>query len=467
MSPNHRLVVALVLCVFVCAIGASGYVLIEDYTIPEALYMCVITLSTVGFEEVKPLSASGRVFTAFLIIVGIGSIAFASHAFVESLLKKVWSGRSEIRKMKREISRLKSHYIICGYGRVGEAAAEYLKKEHTNFVIIEAKKEQTREIQEKGYFVIEGDATRETVLQEAGVKSASGLLALLNSDPDNLFLVLTARELNPTLHIIARAEEASSEKKIYRAGADNVTSPFTTAGRQIAGDILAATGKLKESSEDLAFSKAVPQWVTVHDGSSMRGETIKMVSNQMGKEILGLRRNGHDNILPDSGIILESSDMLLVMDEERDSENRFDQHQPEPQKLVIVDDNPIILRLYARLFQKAGFTPMTATDGRKGLDLIIEEKPMVAVIDYMLPILSGIELCERIRAIEACKDIRLIIFTADNHPETQKRALQAGADAVVIKSPEASEVISTVIEVIKKDQRQFESTKELVHQSSV
>ena len=142
-----------------------------------------------------------------------------------------------------------------------------MKSEHTRFVIIEAKQEQAREIREKGYSVIEGDATRETILQEAGVKSAGGLLALLNSDPDNLFLVLTARELNPTLHIIARAEEASSEKKIYRAGADNVVSPFVTAGKQIASDILAATGKLKKYSEGLAFSKAVPQWITINEGS--------------------------------------------------------------------------------------------------------------------------------------------------------------------------------------------------------
>ena len=448
MFCNSRIMTALILCLAIIAIGTSGYMLIEGYTLLEGLYMSIITITTVGFGEVKPLSWMGRGFTIFLVLIGFGTLAFAGHALVESLLEKVQGSKSEIKKMKKQISLLKSHYIICGFGRVGAAATEQLKKAGSDFVIIETNPTQLQEVRGKGYFYVEGDATHENVLMEAGVKSARGLLALLNSDPDNLFIVLTTRELNPTLQIIARAEEASSEKKILQAGADSVISPFATAGKQIADDVLAATGKQTELSEPSIGTNAVPQWIKVQDELSVLGETISDVSGKMGREVVGLRRNGHDFIFPDLKTKLESTDMLLVIDERQDEKNQLE-NQLEPQKLVIIDDNPVILRLYTRLFQKAGFYPMTAADGREGLDLIIREKPVAAVIDFMLPVMTGIEICQGVRKNEDCQGIKLILFTADNQPETRKNALNAGADAVVLKSPEASEVIETVIQALK------------------
>jgi len=450
MSFKHRIMLALILCLNIILIGTLGYMLIEDYSLFEGLYMSVITITTVGFGEVKPLSEIGRGFTAFYILIGFGCLAFAGHAIVESIFENFSSGKSEKRKMKKQISSLKSHYIICGYGRVGQAAAEHFEKTDTEFVIIEANLGQRQVIQEKGYLFIEGDATRENVMLEAGIKCACGLLALLNSDPDNLFAVLTARELNPTLHIIARAEESSSEQKIIRAGADSVISPFATAGMQIAGDILAATGNSDQMSVCSIQPTAVPQWVTVMEGSSMMGESINAVAGQMGQEVIGLRRNGNDLILPDPETQLETADMILVFDINRNGEKQFSKQAPQPKKLVIVDDNPVILRLYSRLFQKAGFDPVTAIDGRDGLDAIIKEKPAAAVIDFMLPVISGIEVCQQVRAQEGLQGIKLILFTGDNQPETRSRALDAGADAVVIKSPEASEVIETVIRILKE-----------------
>jgi len=448
MFYNSRIVTALILCLVIVAIGTSGYMLIEGYTLLEGLYMSIITITTVGFGEVKPLSWMGRGFTIVLVLIGFGTLAFAGHALVESLLEKVQGSKSEIKKMKKQISLLKSHYIICGFGRVGAAATEQLKKAGSDFVIIETNPTQLQEVRGKGYFYVEGDATHENVLMEAGVKSARGLLALLNSDPDNLFIVLTTRELNPTLQIIARAEEASSEKKILQAGADSVISPFATAGKQIADDVLAATGKQTELSEPSIGTNAVPQWIKVQDKLSVLGETVSDVSGKMGREVVGLRRNGHDFIFPDLKTKLESTDMLLVIDERQDEKNQLE-NQLEPQKLVIIDDNPVILRLYTRLFQKAGFYPLTAAGGREGLDLIIREKPVAAVIDFMLPFMSGIEICQGVRKNEDCQGIKLILFTADKQPETRKNALNAGADAVVLKSPEASEVIETVIQALK------------------
>jgi len=410
--------------------------------------MSVITLTTVGFGEVKPLSAAGRGFTTFYILLGFGSLAVAGHAIAESLLEKVFSGRSGLKKMRKKISALKSHYIICGYGRVGAAASEYFGKAGIDFVTIEANPEHCQIINEKGCFYIEGDATRESLLLEAGIKSAKGLLALLNSDPDNLFIVLSARELNPTLHIIARAGEPSSGKKIMRAGADSVVSPFSTAGRQIAGDILAATGKKKNSAAQPTTTAVLPKWISVQEDSDITGETIGVVSEKTERQVIGLRKNNKDSIFPDPLIKLESGDKLLVLDEMQKKPDHSIRRSGR-KKIVIVDDNPVILRLYTRLFQKAGFHPITVTNGREGVDTIIREKPSAAVIDFMLPVLSGIEVCRQVRAAKESPKTKLILFTADSDEKTHKRAVDAGTDAIVVKSSEASEVIETVVRMLR------------------
>ncbi len=287
---------------------------------------------------------------------------------------------------------------------------------------------------------------------EAGIKSANGLLALLDSDPDNLFIVLTARELNPTLHIISRSEDVSSDKKILQAGADRVISPFTSAGKQIAANVLTATGKSSLMAEIPTGPHSSPRWITVKEGSLTAEETITAYSAKTGIQIIGHRRNGHDTIFPDPDTGLKIADMLLVINGERQMEKESLQQPLEPPKVVIVDDNPAILRLYTRLFRKAGFHPVTATNGQEGLDLILREKPAAGVIDFMLPALSGIEVCERVREVEACKEVKLVLFTADGHPDIRRRALGSGADEVVVKSSNASEIIETVINIIRKDQ---------------
>jgi len=444
----RRVILALLLITGAIAVGTFGYMIIEDYSFFEGFYMSVITLTTVGFGEVKPLSGAGRGFTIFYILLGFGSLALAGHAIAESLLEKVFSGRSGIKKMRKKISELKSHYIICGYGRVGAAASEYFQKTGIDFVAIETNPEHCKIINEKGCFYIEGDSTRESLLIEAGIKSAKGLLALLGSDPDNLFIVLSARELNPTLHIIARAGEPSSGKKIMRAGADSVVSPFSTAGRQIAADILAATGKKENSAVQPMTTEVLPKWISVQEDSDITGETIGVVSDKTERQVIGLRKNNQDSIFPDPSIKLEPGDKLLVLDEKQKKPDHLIRRAGR-KKIVIVDDNPGILRLYTRLFQKAGFHPITATNGREGVDTIIREKPAAAVIEFMLPVLSGIEVCKQVRAALDSQKTKLILFTADSNEETHKRAVDAGTDKVVVKSSEASEVIEAVVRMLR------------------
>lgn len=448
---SQRIKIALVLFLVIIITGTVGYILIEDYNILDAVYMVIISITTVGFGEIKPLSPAGRIFTMLLILIGIGSLGFIVTSIAESFIERILSGRAGLKKMKKKIQNLDSHYIVCGYGRVGAAAVEEFDHQKADFVIIENNPEFCDKIKNKNYLFVEGDATHEDILLDAGIKSAKGLMALLASEPNNLFIVLTSRELNPMLHIIARSEETSSEKRILQAGANRVISPFHSAGKQIADDILAITGQSKKPAKVISGVETAPQWVTVQEGSSMAGQTIKKMSEEMGREIIGLRTSDHDYIFPQPDIKIENGNMLLVIDEKRDIEVQKSQRPPEPQKVVIVDDNPVILRLYVRLFQKAGFNPLTATNGGEGLDLIIREKPVAAIIDFMLPVLSGIEICREVRQNKECKNIKLILFTGDDKLETRKSAITAGADEVVVKTPEAFEIIKAAIKLIKDE----------------
>jgi voltage-gated potassium channel len=438
------------LCTAVLVAGTFGFIAIEGYSVIDGLYMSAITVSTVGFGEVKPLTPAGRLFTTGLILCSFTTLAFAGHTIGQSLLENVWSGQTERKKMKKQIASLRDHYIVCGYGRVGAAAVQQFESQSADFVVIESDENQLGRLKDKGYLHINGDATHEGVLEDAGIKSARGLLSLLNDDPDNLFVVLSAREMNPTLNIISRSNEASSGFKIMRAGADDVVSPFDSAGKQIAADILRITGRMKPSHGVARGESLLPKWITVEEGSSMMNQTIHDLSREMQRAVIGLRRDGCDCLMPDDRIQLLSGDQIMVLDEGNDvRESALPGHE-KGRKLVIIDDNPVIVKLYTRLFQKAGFAPIAATNGQDGLALILKTQPQIAVIDYDLPTMSGIEVCRNVRLRMKDSGIKLIMFTADSSPETRESALEAGADAVVVKSSEASEIIHTVNDFLKR-----------------
>jgi voltage-gated potassium channel len=374
-------------------------------------------------------------------------LGFFGSSLVELLLERVWSGNFRGKKMKKQIARLKNHHIICGYGRVGKVAAQHLSEAGASFVVIDSSPTIYDQLQELGYPCIEGDATRESVLMEARIKGASGLLALVQSDPHNLFIVLSARELNPTLHIIARSEDKYTEKKILKAGADAIISPFESAGRQIADNLLVATGgNNKLSAMDQV--KLQPEWIVVNEGSGMINELIGDIARTMRHDIIGLRRGDTDRLQPTDETVILAGDQLLVISERSETVVLEEGLQVVPKKIVIVDDNPVIVRLYARLFQKAGFHPLTADSGDAGLALILREQPAAAVIDFMLPGLSGLEVCRRVRQEHRGEPIKLVVFTADDNQNLRASCLEAGADDVIVKSSESSEIISVITRLV-------------------
>uniref|UniRef100_A0A7C3WQA5 Potassium channel protein n=1 Tax=Desulfobacca acetoxidans TaxID=60893 RepID=A0A7C3WQA5_9BACT len=224
--------------VVIVLLGSLGYVWLEGWSFFDSLYMTVITLTTVGYGDFHPTTPASRLYTMALILIGVGFMLYVitslARVVVEGEIREVL-GR---RKLLKQIKKLRDHYIICGFGRIGEIIARQLKERGIPLVIVENNPDLIPSLEESGYYYILGDASKEEVLLEAGIERAKGLVAVVSSDANNVFITLTARSLNPNLFIVARGAEPGSQQKLLRAGADRVESPYELGGRKMAQTIL-------------------------------------------------------------------------------------------------------------------------------------------------------------------------------------------------------------------------------------
>lgn len=232
----------LVLIFLVILIGTIGFHVIEGWSFLDCLYMTIITIFTVGFKEVKVLSPQGQIFTIFVILGGVGTAIFAftkiAEIAFEGGINKFWRRK----RMEKELKNLKDHYIICGHGRMGKIVRERLEEEKLPFVVIDNKEEELEDLkQAHSCLFIEGDATHEETLTKAGIKKAKGLAALLPTDADNLYVVLSAKLINPSLFILSKAMDEEAEKKILQIGANKVVSPYKLSGLKIAQGLIRPT----------------------------------------------------------------------------------------------------------------------------------------------------------------------------------------------------------------------------------
>ncbi len=235
VSLRQRVGLLLTVVLVLVAWGTLGYRLLEGFTWTEALYMTLITLSTVGFGEVRPLSVAGRWFTMGLIVLGVGTGAYALGALTEYIVSGELQGTLARRRRMATLRKLRNHYIVCGCGRVGEQVALELQRLGLPFVVVEPNPEALERCRQQDMLYVEAEPTEDATLQAVGIERARGLVAVLDSDADNLFVVLTARGLNPHLTIVAQAVSDSAAQKLYRAGADRVVSPYAMAGHRMAG----------------------------------------------------------------------------------------------------------------------------------------------------------------------------------------------------------------------------------------
>lgn len=302
--------------VSIVSAGTIGYMVIEDYSFLEALYMTVITASTVGFREVRALSDAGRVFTVVLIIVGVGAMLYTLTTIVQYLLEghlaNIW-GR---RRMREKISGLKDHVVLCGYGLVGREVAEVFRAEGVPFVIVELSAGVVSQAEKDGMPIVQGNATSDDVLEEAGIGRARAMVAALGSDADNIYVTLSARALRSDLFIVARAATAESEPKLRRAGANRTMSPYRVGGRRLA--MLTLRPVVVDFVDTTLTSRdgeLVLENVRLSPGSPVCGQTIEQSRRFAGKAtVLAVRKA--DGLLianPQGDTVLEVEDELMVI----------------------------------------------------------------------------------------------------------------------------------------------------------
>ena len=222
--------------------GTSGYMFIEDMDLTDAIYMTVISITTVGFSEVNPLSTTGKYFTVVLVFGGVGFFLYMVSLITETMIAgglHTFLGRKQ---MEKKLNALKDHYIVCGFGRIGKVISKILHENHRPFLIIENNPEEIEAINELGYLVLDGDTTNDDTLKKAHVLDAKALIAVTSSDADNVYVILSAKGLKPDIYILARSSgKKGAETKLLRAGANKVFSPYEIGARRMAQSLMRPT----------------------------------------------------------------------------------------------------------------------------------------------------------------------------------------------------------------------------------
>jgi voltage-gated potassium channel len=241
MESTKHFFISILLSILLILSGTVGYVIIEGWNTLDSLYMTVITLATVGYQEVHPLSDTGHLYTIVLIIIGVGFFLYAAGAVIQFMVEGRVRKLMGRRRLDRKISRLKNHYIVCGYGRIGKVICHRLLHENFDVVVIDKNPDLAQTLDRLGFIYICGDATDEDILTKAGIKDAKALIAALGTDTDNVFLVLTGRQLASDLNIIARAGTEAAKAKLSAAGANTVEAPYETGAASMAQRIIRPT----------------------------------------------------------------------------------------------------------------------------------------------------------------------------------------------------------------------------------
>jgi voltage-gated potassium channel len=301
------------------ASGTVGFHFIEGWSWFDSFYMVIITLSTIGYQEVHTLSHAGRVFNVFLITAGVSLVFLMIGSLTQALLEFELVRVFGKRRMEREVANLKDHYIICGAGRVGHSVALELARKPCPFVIVESDEKSVADLDSK-WLVLIGDAASEKTLRDAGIDRAVGLVAATTTDATNIYIVLTARGLNPRIKIIARASEQRAEKHLKTAGADSVISPYAAAGHRIAQSFLRPhlLDFLDIASDRSGSYQMLIEEIKISPESPLAGTTVGSsgIHHKFGIMILAIRHaDGNTRFNPEAPEPIQGNDHLIAMGE--------------------------------------------------------------------------------------------------------------------------------------------------------
>jgi len=317
-----KLYYAIGLILSVLIIGIIGYIVIEGYSFVDAVFMTIITVATVGYREIQELDTAGKIFTSFLIVISIGTFAYAISVITRYVVEGEFRLYFHHYRVNKEIQKLENHVIVCGYGRNGRQACEQLRSGNERFVAIESNPSIVSEMREDGKILfLEGDATQDEILIEAGLDRAKALITALPSDAANVFVVLTARDMNSKLKIISRASDDASEHKLKRAGADNVIMPDKIGGTHMAAlvtkpDVLEfidhITGRINIRLEEILYS-SLPE--------SMRNKSIREleIRNKTGANIIGFKTASGEYIInpPPDTVMMPDAKLFVLGTQEQ------------------------------------------------------------------------------------------------------------------------------------------------------
>jgi len=307
--------IPLILLTMLLLIDIAGYMLIEKSNFIDALYMTIISITTVGFKEVFPLSYHGRIFTIFVIISGIGFFFYFAVTIAERTIEERFRKILGRRKM-RTLAKMKDHIIISGFGRMGKLVACELNGKKINFAVIEKNQERFAHAEELGYNVILADATSEETLKQVGINRAKTYISLLPSDAENLFTVLTARELNPSIFIITRCFEIQNEKKLTRSGANLVVTPHQLSSRRIVNTVLKPNVvnlmDIVSRAQNISLSL---EEITIGEDSDFTGKAIRDsgIRQDFDAMVVAVKRKDHLFFNPSADIILVPGDILILI----------------------------------------------------------------------------------------------------------------------------------------------------------
>ena len=317
MEHTRQFLISLALSIVLITFGCAGYMLIENWAFMDALYMTVITLATVGYGEVHQVSPTGRIFTLILILLGVGFFLYVVGNIIQFLVEgriRLVLGR---RKLDTQINKLSGHFIICGYGRIGRVLTRYLTGKYLDVVVIERDEKRVDAMDEDGVLYLVGEAMDEKILEKAGVQRARGLVTAVATDADNVFLVLTAKQMNPELFIVARASQNSTKKTLQAAGANKVISPYDLGARRMAHAILRPT-VIKFLELAFADEKTDIQLeeIRVRAGSKLEGTPLKDsgIRQSLDLIILAIRKaDGSMVFNPKAETCFETDDIVVAV----------------------------------------------------------------------------------------------------------------------------------------------------------
>jgi voltage-gated potassium channel len=314
MGAPKKLLAVLAGLIGIILIGTLGYMLIEGWSLLDALYMTVITITTVGYLEVHEMDSAGRIFTIFLLIGGVGGALYALTTVVEFILEGRLGTTLWRRKMKNRIAHLKEHFILCGYGRVGQEIGRVLADEGADFVVIDRDKDAITHAETDGRLNMLGDASEDEVLNEAGIDRARGLIVALGSDADATYVTLTARQLKPSLFIESRISAPEAEAKLKRAGANRIISPYSLGARRMA--MLALQPEVADFIDTVAYRghELHLENLTINAGSPLAGQKTGEVRKNNKASILTLTKK-HGKLIanPSDEELIEAGDRLIAL----------------------------------------------------------------------------------------------------------------------------------------------------------